>query len=251
MQATKIDDQKANLLKLLKTAGVKGLNKSGLKINGSKLKKQALNELENESKIVNLEGRGRYLYVLKEFDNPLERACQKVEKILTSQGNKLLSKGQLTAQFNKGLPGKVKKELERAIDWLIKNRQLMKLKHGNAIFHLHVPTIISSFPSTDQHLTSLFKTPKTDMDRQKVLSAYMEITSRTGYSNIEIYRLQQALGVEMEILEPFLLNESKKGSAVLSFGDWSLSSKEIRSCSIDIDGTPHLLVRFKLQEEIL
>ena len=65
MQTTKIDDQKANLLKLLNAAGVKGLNKSGLKINGSKLKNQALKELENESKVVNLEGKGRYLYVLK------------------------------------------------------------------------------------------------------------------------------------------------------------------------------------------
>ena len=144
----------------------------------------------------------------------------------------------MTAQFNKGLPGKVKQELDRAIETLIKNHQLMKLKHGNSIFHLHESTILSFFPSTDQKSTSLFETPKADLDRKKVLSEYMKIKSQTGYSNIEIYHLQQALGVGMDILEPFLLDESRKGSAVLSFGDWSLSSDEIRSCSIDIDGTP-------------
>ena len=251
MQSTKIDDQKASLLKLLETTGSKGLNKSGLKINASKIKNQALKELENEKKIVNLEGRGRYLYVLKEFDTPLERACDRLEEILSSQKSKLLSKKQLITQFSKGSPGKVKKELDRAIDWLIKDNRLVKLKYGSSIFHLHLSTISRLFPSTDQDLTSLSEKSKTDMDRKKVLNAYMKIASQTGYSNIEIYRLQQELGVGMEILEPFLLNESKQGAAVLSFGDWSLSSEEIRSCSIEIDGTPHLLVRFKSQGDLL
>jgi len=245
MQTTTIDDQKTNLLKLLETAGPKGLNKSGLKIKASKIKNQALKELENEKKIANLEARGRYLYVLKEFDTPLERACDRLEEILSSQGNKLLNKKQLITQFSKGSPGKVKKELDRAMDWLIKDNRLVKLTHSSSIFHLHISTISRLFPSTDQELKSFSAPPKTGMDKKKILNAYMKITSQTGYSNIEIYRLKQELGVGMDILEPFLLNESKQGDAVLSFGDWSLSSEEIRSCAIEIDGTPHLLVRFK------
>ncbi|MCP4115111.1 MAG: hypothetical protein GY737_06815 [Desulfobacteraceae bacterium] len=245
MQTSNIKEQKANILKLLELAGVKGLNKSGLKIKSSKVKKQALMELENERKIANLEGRNRYLYVLKEFDTPLEMACDRVEEILSSQGSKLLSKKQLMTQCGKGSPGKVKKELERAIDWLIKDNRLMKLQHGSSIFHLHVSSVSRFFPSTDQGFKSLSEKPRTDMDRKKVLGAYRKIVSQTGYSNVEIHRLKQELGVGMDLLEPFLLNESKLGTAVLSFGDWSLSSEEIRSGSIEIDGTPHLLVRFK------
>jgi hypothetical protein len=245
MQTTKIEEQKASILKLLETADAKGLNKSGLKINSSKVKSQALRELENERKIVNLEFRGRYLYVLKEFDTPLERACDRVEEILSTQGSKLLSKKQLITQCSKGSPGRVKKELDRAIDWLIKDNRLMKLQHGSSIFHLHVSSVSRFLPSTDQEYKSLSENPTAKIEREKVLRAYSKITSRTGYSNIEIYRLKQELGVGMDLLEPFLLNESKRGTAVLSFGDWSLSSEEIRSGSIEIDGMPHLLVRFK------
>jgi hypothetical protein len=251
MQTTKLKEQKANILKLLETAGASGLNKSGLKIKASKVKQQALRELEHEREIANLEGKGRYLYVLKEFDTPLERACDRVEEILSSQGSKLLSKRQLTAQCSKGSPGKVKNELNRAIDWLIKDNRLMKLQHGSSIFHLHVSSISRFIPSTDQEFKSLSEKPKTEIEREKVLRAYRKLASQTGYSNVEIYRLKQELGVGMDLLEPFLLNESKRGNAVLSFGDWSLSSEETRSGSIEIDGTPHLLVRFKSEEDAL
>ena len=63
--------------------------------------------------------------------------------------------------------------------------------------------------------------------------------AQSGFSSVEISKLRDELGIGQKELETILLKESKQGNAVLSFGDWSLSSEEIRSGAINIDGKPH------------
>jgi len=79
---------------------------------------------------------------------------------------------------------------------------------------------------------------------EQVLEAYQTVRQRVGFSNVQIYRLQQELGAPMEQVKEFLLDEMEK-SAVLSMGDWPLASEEIRSGVIYLDGNPYLLVRFE------
>jgi|GEM_PF-2287756 len=79
---------------------------------------------------------------------------------------------------------------------------------------------------------------------EQVLEAYQTVRQRVGFSNVQIYKLQQELGAPMEQVKEFLLDEMEK-SAVLSMGDWPLATEEIRSGVIYLDGNPYLLVRFE------
>jgi hypothetical protein len=84
-----------------------------------------------------------------------------------------------------------------------------------------------------------------ELNRKLVLEAYQKVSQRAGFSNVEIYQLQQELGAPMDALKAFLLEESRHGRAVLSLGDWSLSSEETRSGAVELQGSQYLLVRFK------
>jgi hypothetical protein len=81
--------------------------------------------------------------------------------------------------------------------------------------------------------------------RSEFLNAYRRVKERLGYSNVEVYELKKELGAPMDQVKAFLLEENRRGNAVLSLGDWSLSSEETRSGAIEILGKPHLLVRFR------
>lgn len=81
--------------------------------------------------------------------------------------------------------------------------------------------------------------------KEIVLTAYRKLKARTKFPDVEIYALQQEIGSDMGDLKAFLLEESRKGNAVLSIGDWSLSDENVRSGAIYIRGKAHLLVYFK------
>ena len=77
------------------------------------------------------------------------------------------------------------------------------------------------------------------------MEAYQRVSQRIGYSNIPIYELQRESRIRPDQLKALILEESRKGNAVLSLGDWSLSSDAVRSAAIEIRGDRYLLVRFK------
>lgn len=83
------------------------------------------------------------------------------------------------------------------------------------------------------------------IDREEAMKAYCRVKERIGFPHIEIWELQQEMGVPMEQLKEFLLSESRQGRAILSSGDWSLSSKETRSGVVYIRGDYYLQVCFK------
>jgi DNA invertase Pin-like site-specific DNA recombinase len=88
--------------------------------------------------------------------------------------------------------------------------------------------------------------------KHKIIAAYQKVKARTGFSNVEIYHVQQELDINMESLKEFLKTEYKQGKVILSLGDWSLSDENIRSGAVYIPtadtGKPHdrfLLMRYK------
>ena len=52
-------------------------------------------------------------------------------------------------------------------------------------------------------------------------------------------------GSKMEILKDFIVKQNEQGKLILNKGDWSLSSEEIRSGAVSLDGVSYLLIRFK------
>ncbi len=244
MTAPNLESHKEDILSSLKKAGSKGLSKSGLKVKASTPKAKALQELEKEREIGNLGNKNKTRYVLKEFFTPLEIACEKIEKQVLS-GQK---PGKITlvsqSKLIQSLPaGSIRKKADKAINWLIDEKKLLTVKHGNGTYYLHTDSIMPLLPTAGTGIKEQKKT--VELNREQVLDAYDNVRQRAGFSNVEISALQQELGAPMEQVKEFLLNESRNGNAVLSLGDWSLSSGEIRSGAIYINDKPHLMVRFK------
>jgi hypothetical protein len=239
---------KQGIINKLREAGAKGLNKTQLGIKSKSPKDSAVKSLEKEQKIANLETGNKTLYVLKEFYKPLEMAYNRVEKAVLSKPG-LFSKSAVFKECEKGCPGKVRKEIENAVDWLVKENKLLKLKYRNFFLYLHVSKIQSLLPAVDP-VSELQAAPQEnkklpELNRERVLEAYRKVSQRVGFSNIEIYQLQQELGIPIEQLKEFLLNESRNGTAFPSFGNWQLASEASRKAAIYINGEPHLVIRFK------
>ncbi len=244
MSALNLQTCKENILEKLRAAGAAGLVKTKLVSSTPKSRPQeALKELEKDGLIANLGDNKKYLYVLKAYDTPRENACGKIEAYFGSRQKALFSRSKLLRECQKGLPAKVKKELGRALDGLVRENKLLKFKYGRYDLFLHA----SAIPAALCHPVPVSPGPL-GPDRDSVFQAYRKVRQRLGFSNVEIYQLQQELNIDMDVLKAFLLEESRQGRAVLSLGDWSLSTAAARRGAIELQGRQYLLIRFKSEE---
>lgn len=239
-----LETQKESILRKLQDAGSAGLGKTKLGI--TKTNMQAFNELRESGAIANLGSPSKTCFVLKEFYNPLEKACDEIEKLLKTPMKPNELKALLMTKLITSLPvGSIRNKGKDAVEFLLNGKKLLRMKVGNGIYLLHV-SMIEFYLSLEKPIYEKIEEVKdtVDIDRADVLSAYEKIKQQKGFSNIEIYELKKELGVQMETLKSLLLEESKNGRVVLSLGDWSLSSENVRSGGVVLDGRPHLLVRF-------
>lgn len=231
MTREEIEKTKQEILQKFREVGEVGLNKSSLNLK-SPVKKEAFNEILKNRQIANIGGK-KAVYVLKEFYRPLEIASEIIEKISFGQ-MKLFSR----SFFEKQCPtGKIRNEANRAIELLVKEKKLLKFRYRNYYLYIHVSALSSvDIPTApDEPIES---------KRPKIISAYEKLKRNTGFSNVEIYKLHQESGVPLDALKQFILDECRRGTAVLTTGDWSLSSEATRSGCIELDGIRYLLVRF-------
>ena len=250
MRTEPVERQKERLLARLREAGAAGATKARLGVkspHGSAA--QALQALLDDRRIANLGSPPRPCFVLSEHFNPLERACAQIERNagLSQPGRggalELFSEKEL----GKGCQGEVRRQVEAAVGWLGQERRLVKLRRGRTVYYASAERWGALLaPETPPAPGDTVEAPRPagpSVDRPLVQAAYRRLTSRLGYSNVEISELQRELGIPMEDLKRFLLEESRQGHAVLSLGDWSVSSEAIRAGAIDLFGRPHLLVR--------
>ncbi len=236
---------KEDVLEKLRKAGSAGLTRGKFGIARSEPKQAAFKELEREGAIVNMGSTARPLYVLKEFDRPLEMACDRVETLAASRDKTLFSRSGLITACEKGCPTRIKKELGRAVDWLAGEQKLLKFKYGRTFLFVHASFVaVQVTPEKPKEVVEQGQ-EREELDRGRVLQAYQKVSRQIGFSDVEIYRLQQELGADMEALKAFIRGEARQGRAVLSLGDWSLSSEAVRSGAIESRGRQYLLVRFK------
>jgi hypothetical protein len=245
-----LEPKKEEILRKLEEAGASGLTKGGLGIAGGKsVGARALMALEEEREIANLGTPKKSRYVLIEFYRPLELACDQIESNAQDAGSsrseilELLSRKDL----EKGCIGEIRKKVEEAIDWLVKERKLLRFRRGRVSYFVHVNHVKDLLLEEEASRIEGKGTPipLRIPGRSEFLNAYRRAKERLGYSNVEIYELQKELGAPMDRVKAFLLEENRRGNAVLSLGDWSLSSEETRSGAIELLGKPHLLVRFR------
>jgi hypothetical protein len=255
MRGEAVESQKERILAKLNEAGAAGLTKTQL--GGQSAKRaavQALRELLSEHKVANLGSPTRTCFVSIQNFNPLERACAQVEKnALSGKSTPDHAIDLLTRkELEKGCTGEVRKKIPEALDWLVKEKRLVKLRRSRSVYFLSAEklgrivalTTLESGEATEPSSPPSPIAATGSINRKQVLAAYQRLRSRLGYSNVEISQLQRELKIPMDALKRFLLEESTQGHAVLSLGDWSVSSDEIRSGAIELFGKPHLLVRF-------
>ena len=257
MPSETIESQKEKILVKLIAAGPAGLTKSGLGIKDKKSKAaQALAALLNAGQAANLGNLRNPRYVLQQYFNPLERACDQIEKYARSKMPvrentiDLIPRSEFEKGF-RGPRGEVWKRFDEAIDWLLKTGHLLKFRAGCNTYFVHVSQVSLSLPSQEKAAgvteTKVGSPPAAEISsvqKDTVMSAYSRVKARLGYSNVTIYELQQELGVPMGELKRFIVEEARTGGAALSIGDWSLSSEAVRSGVIELGGYRYLLVRF-------
>ncbi|MBF0345362.1 MAG: hypothetical protein HQL06_14165 [Nitrospirae bacterium] len=231
MKEDEIKSYKEVVLSKLREAGVRGLSRGKLDIgSGDGLKDKALKELEKERKIANIGLPNKPVFVLKEFYTPLELACEIILK-KTAVELTVFSKTALIKL--KELPvGKIRSHAGKALDWLVKEKTLLRLKNGGKVLYANAASLRAALAA---------ETPS--LDRKRVLEAYHRVKERCGLSDIDIADLRQELSVSQELLEKFLLDDKQPVKVELSQGDWPTSSEKIRSGAIYISGKPYLLVR--------
>ena len=250
MVVKSLEEHKTNIITKLSKAGPIGLSKSKLGVKDAKSPSgRALKELLTDRRLANLGTRSRTRYVLMEHFKPLELACEQIEK--NAKGTKPGRAGQIQLlirkDLEKGCEGEVRKKVDEAIDWLVKEQKLLRAQRGRTFYYLSADRVRALFMeqaelpiSEPEPLEEEFA-----LDKGTVFAAYLRVRGRLGYSNIEISELRKELGVPMDRLKSFLVEQSRLGNAVLSLGDWSVSSEAVRSGAIELYGRPHLLVSFK------
>jgi hypothetical protein len=249
MAAKSAEEHKANIVTKLREAGPLGLTKSKLGVKDAKSPSgRALKELVANRRLANLGSSKKTRYVLIEHFKPLELACEKIEKNAKNVKPGRVGQIQLLirSDLEKGCEGEVRKKVDEAIDWLVKEQKLLRAQRGRTFYYFSADSMRSLLSEQVDLPISYLKPQEKEpeLDKSTVFTAYLRVRDRLGYSNVEISELRKELGVPMDRLKSFLLEQSRRGKAVLSVGDWSLSSDEVRSAVIEIGGYKYLLVRF-------
>jgi hypothetical protein len=250
MTAKSIKEYKANIIAKLSDSGPVGLTKSKLGIKNAKSPSaRALKELLDDRQAANLGSSRKTRYVLIEHFKPLELACEQIEK--NAKNAKLGRQGQIPLlirnDLEKGCEGEVRKKVDEAIDWLVKEQKLLRAQRGRTIYYLSADRMRALFAEQAALPLSDLDEQKEEpaLDKSTVFTAYLRVRIRLGYSNVEISELRKELDIPMDRLKSFLLEQSRLGNVVLSLGDWSVSSEAVRAGAIELYGRPHLLVSFK------
>ncbi len=241
MNQIKVEVEKKNLLQRLKEVGAEGITKSNL-CGSSKIKTEALKALLQERKIFNLGSKARACFVLPEHYRPLERAYEELEKIFNSNGLKLISKGKIEKIKEIKKYSSVNKHVNEALDILIQEQKVLKLKTANYFSYIGVKPIVDSLDLSGQTTT---QEPPIDTNeyKQQINEAYRKLSQQSGFSAVEIYNLHKETGIPLDWIKEYILTLRKEGKAEFNFGDWSLSSKETRLGAVEFDGDRFLLVR--------
>ncbi|MFH1138855.1 MAG: hypothetical protein V1816_22485 [Pseudomonadota bacterium] len=229
-----------DILHRLAQAGPKGLNKKQLELS-PKARKAAFEKLLAAGRMVNQGSKTKPRYVTPEFFRPPREIAR---DLILAKAKPGTLKGFTRKQLVDKIAVSPKRIADEAVERLVKERMLLAVKCGRSVYYLHAAVVPPFLPEAEKAgpAPAEDKAPADISDQ--VLRAYQALKDRDGYSDVEIYHLQQAAGVPMDELKAFILMMGRRGLAVPSQGDWSLSSEEVRTGAIELHGRPNLMVRF-------
>ena len=240
------------ILQKLEKAGETGLNQS--KLQGARTsksydaKKQALHELLAKRDIGNLGTESKPRYVLIRFFNPLEKAYAAILKKATPGKVSTF----LESELRKGSAGAIAAKVGEAIELLVAEKRLIRIKRGKSTFYLHAASIESlvnfgdsaSGAGSQVEADGSPEASGTQLDIEALTVAYQELVRETGFSDVRISALQHRSGAPLAALKSWILAQSRAGKISPTRGDWSLADEAERAAAVEIAGEPHLRVRF-------
>ena len=240
------EDYKKEFLAKIENAREKGVSKSALCTSKSSEEKvKAFTALHKANEISDIGTKKYPRWVLPRYKNqPFEIAYNHIEKKTKESKELLISKNKLIA----GLKGRPKNEFDEALRILAQEKKIIMLKAARSFLCIHIDRLIPFMPEPASLAPNpnepASPAPNPEELRKSVMDSYQKVKQRFHFSDIWIFELFQEAGLQMDVLKNFLLKESREGRAVLSYGDWSLSSDEIHTGAIEINGDQHLMVRF-------
>lgn len=174
---------------------------------------------------------------------------RKVEQTAREAQASLLARKDLIASLN---PAE-RPLFTRALVGLLAEKTLVKVSHFGRTrngaqketdYYLHATGLRELVAQTFPDAAAPTFTPP------KLLEAYRQLVRRHGFPDVEIFELNEVLGLPSPEVRTQILSEYESGRAVLSFGDWSLASPETRSAAIEINGDRYLRVRFQDENHV-
>ncbi len=195
--------------------------------------------LAAEGKVRSFTAGRRTIYLLNQLAPSVESVRERLQQLAGASAGILISRDDFAADL---APAETP-FLSQALGGLIAEKWLIKLSHKDPD-----GAGIDFFVLRDRllGLTAEISTEGRKEDfRAKLIDVYREIVSRSGFPDVEIFELHERSGIPLASLKERLMEERNAGRAVLSFGDWSLASPQIRSGAVEIDGDRYLRVRFQ------
>jgi hypothetical protein len=248
VHASAVEALQEALLRKIQQAGTTGVSIRDLDSTTRKaraLLEPALAELMARGKLVRIDDGRRAYFFLAQFAPTVESVRHKVERTAREAQVTLLSRNDLSSAL---LPAE-RPFLTQVLVGLLAEKALIKLSHhgrarkGGAQremdFYMHTSGLRELVAATYPESAPPPFTPP------KLLEVYQQLVQRNGFPDVEIFELNERLGLPLDFLRAQILAEYEAGRAVLSFGDWSLASPETRSGAIEINGDRYLRVRFQ------
>jgi hypothetical protein len=194
-----------------------------------------------------------YLWPLRPQPPSRESVAAQLEDYLLSRHPMLVGITELKKAIGKSK--EAAQYLFSAFELLAANRKLVILRHkkgktyeelyahaGSLRQMLGVEPAATGDPDAPPALAAASQ-PGTDFEPERVRRAYADIVKQTGFPAVPISALQSQSGVLLSALKSWIKEQYANGSAVLSFGDWSLADDAKRAAAVELNGERYLLVR--------
>jgi hypothetical protein len=129
---------------------------------------------------------------LKFHNKPIEIAYERVDQNAKASGIEGSETLPLLVQkdLEKGCPRQVRRKIGAAIDRLIEEQKLMKLKRERDLFFLHTDLVREVLAEQAEIPAFKIEPEPHAINRGDVFAAYLRVRNRLGYNSVEIYELK-------------------------------------------------------------
>lgn len=186
---------------------------------------------------------------------PEEQADEVLRQVLPEQRRgRLFTQAKIQSELLKGLGIKAP-AVQNCLRLLEQQRLMVKLTDGSKTFFAYAPALREwleegcNLEQAEPAVVPLEEPLSADsapgLSSTNVIDAYRSVRAQRRMPDVEIARLQEALGCTPEQIKPLVLQLCEQGIFIPGKGDWSFASTAARAAAILVQNEPYLFVRMK------